>query len=115
MALGIFPARQKPGGGSGVLSRFALCSREPRDNFKARTREGYHRKAAIRALRAKPTPAGFPAVRCGRPKAYDVGRLLPVLKPIWFASQQPFGSRLHALLPEWVPAYEADHREGALF
>lgn len=71
---------------------------------------GYHRKAAIRALRAKPKPAAFPALKSGRPKEYDSRRLLPVLKAIWFAAHQPCGSRLHALLPEWVPAYEADHR-----
>jgi hypothetical protein len=33
-----------------------------------------------------------------------------VLKPIWFAALQPCGSRLAALLPEWLPAYEADQR-----
>lgn len=36
--------------------------------------------------------------------------MLPVLKPIWFTAFQPCGTRLHALLPEWLPAYEADHR-----
>ena len=70
---------------------------------------GYHRKAAIRALRGhKPNRA--PALLLGRPRKYHPERLLPVLKPIWFASFQPCGSRLHALLPEWLPAYEADHR-----
>jgi len=71
---------------------------------------GYHRKAAIRALRARPAPVAFPVVKSGRPKEYEASRLLPILKPIWFAAQQPCGSRLHALLPEWLPAYEADHR-----
>lgn len=33
-----------------------------------------------------------------------------MLKPIWFAAFQPCGSRLAALLPEWLPAYEHDHR-----
>lgn len=71
---------------------------------------GYHRKAAIRALRSHgPAPGKAPAV-LGRPKEYHPGSLLPILKPIWFAAWQPCGSRLHALLPEWVPAYEADHR-----
>ena len=72
---------------------------------------GYHRKAAIRALRAKPATARFPALRSGRPKEYDAQRLLPLLKPIWFAALQPCGGRLHALLPEWLPAYEQDHRK----
>jgi hypothetical protein len=72
---------------------------------------GYHRKSAIRALRAQAPPTRTPAlVLPGRPRAYHPERLLPVLKPIWFAALQPCGSRLHALLPEWLPAYEADHR-----
>ena len=72
---------------------------------------GYHRKAAIRALRAGPRPPRTLAVVLGRPREYDPQKLLPVLKPIWFAAFQPCGSRLVALLPEWLPAYEADqHR-----
>jgi hypothetical protein len=71
---------------------------------------GYHRKAAIRALRARPAPPRSVAVVLGRPREYDPQRLWPVLKPIWFAAFQPCGSRLAALLPEWLAAYEADHR-----
>jgi hypothetical protein len=71
---------------------------------------GYHRKAAIRALNRGPRMRRAAAVITGRPREYDPGRLLPVLKPIWFAALQPCGSRLRALLPEWLPAYEADHR-----
>lgn len=70
---------------------------------------GYHRKAAIRALRVRPRPPGTAALILGRPREYDPQRLLPVVKPIWFAALQPCGSRLVALLPEWLPAYEADH------
>lgn len=73
---------------------------------------GYHRKAAIRALRqpqAKPA-IGRVNLVLGRPKSYHPEKLLPVLKPIWFAAFQPCGSRLHALLPEWLAAYELDHR-----
>lgn len=71
---------------------------------------GYHRKAAIRALkrRARGKPAA-PFV-IGRPKEYDPERLLVVLKPIWLAALQPCGKRLVAALPTWVPAYEQDHR-----
>lgn len=64
---------------------------------------GYHRKAAIRALRAQPPPFDAPAVQRSRPRDYEPARLLPVLKPIWFAALQPCGSRLAALLPEWLP------------
>ena len=73
---------------------------------------GYHRKAAIRALRRPEPSAAVPKLNVvlGRPKTYHPERLLPVLKPIWFSAFQPCGSRLHALLPEWVPAYEQDHR-----
>jgi hypothetical protein len=71
---------------------------------------GYHRKAAIRALHARPKPPVAPALILGRPREYRPDTLLPILKPIWFAAFQPCGSRLVALLPEWLPAYEADHR-----
>lgn len=72
---------------------------------------GYHRKAAIRALR-EPQPKVLNSrvnVVLGRPKTYHPESLLPILKPIWFSAFQPCGSRLHALLPEWLPAYELDH------
>lgn len=71
---------------------------------------GYHRKAAIRALNSQAPRPRASAVVLGRPKSYHPETLLPILKPIWFAAFQPCGSRLHALLPEWLPAYEADHR-----
>lgn len=77
---------------------------------QAQTLLGYHRKAAIRALRNRPAPPRPLTVRLGRPREYDPQTLLPVLKPIWFAAFQPCGSRLVALLPEWLPAYETDHR-----
>ena len=72
---------------------------------------GYHRKAAIRALRATGARPPGPRPVLGRPKTYQADRLLPVLKAIWFAALQPCGRRLHALLPEWLPAYEIDHRQ----
>ena len=70
---------------------------------------GYHRKAAIRRLAAEPI---LPPVtrRSGRPRKYDPQVLLPVLKSIWLAGQQPCGKRLASMMPEWVPAYEAYHR-----
>jgi hypothetical protein len=70
---------------------------------------GYHRKAAIRALRAKPAVARAAWVR-GRPRSYDPDKLLPPLKAIWLAALQPCSLRLHACLPDWLPDYEADHR-----
>ena len=71
---------------------------------------GYHRKAAIRALRQVQEVTCRVNLVLGRPKTYQPETLLPILKPIWFSAFQPCGSRLHALLPEWLPAYEVDHR-----
>lgn len=70
---------------------------------------GYHRKSAIRRLSAGPIRASV-APRAGRPRKYDAGLLLPVLKSIWLSGQQPCGKRLVSMMPEWVPAYEAYHR-----
>lgn len=70
---------------------------------------GFHRKAAIRAVGCKPKPAAAAPALLGRPPTYPPQRLLPVLKPIWFTAQQPCGRRLAALLPDWLPAFEADH------
>ena len=50
----------------------------------------YHRKAAIRALRHTPRPPHAPAF-IGRPLKYEPAVLLPPLKVIWLASQQPCG------------------------
>ena len=61
---------------------------------------GLHRKAAIRTLRRAVAPARAP-VLIGRPREYDAAQLLPVLKPIWLAAQQPCGKRLVAALPDW--------------
>lgn len=69
---------------------------------------GYHRKAAVRALRIKERVSGPHVI--GRPKEYDPERLIIPLKTIWLAALQPCGERLKAALPEWLPAYETDHR-----
>lgn len=71
---------------------------------------GYHRKSAIRALGEKPVRVvAMPAI-VGRPRVYEPELLLPALRTIWLAGQQPCGKRLVAMMPEWVPAYEAFHR-----
>lgn len=76
---------------------------------------GYHRKSAIRALRPKAAPVKRRKLKAtiGRPRLYEPERLLPVLKVIWLAGQQPCGRRLESMMPEWVPAYEAYHRRVA--
>jgi hypothetical protein len=71
---------------------------------------GYHRKAAIRALRAQEVERK-PWVNAGRPVTYHPGRLTPWLRPIWQATNFACGRRLVAMLPEWIPAYEAHERK----
>jgi hypothetical protein len=70
---------------------------------------GYHRKSAIRALRAPAVIPG-PRIVTGRPVTYEPGVLLPTLRKIWEATDYACGLRLAAMLPEWIPAYEAHER-----
>jgi hypothetical protein len=70
---------------------------------------GYHRKAAIRALRAREIVPG-PRIITGRPSTYEPKKLLPWLRPIWQATDYACGRRLVAMLPEWIPAYEQHER-----
>ncbi len=70
---------------------------------------GYHRKAAIRALRAAELAPG-PRIITGRPTRYEPKKLLPWLRPIWQATDYACGRRLVAMLPEWIPAYEQHER-----
>lgn len=71
---------------------------------------GYHRKAAIRALRAPRIEPG-PHLMTGRPVSYEPELLLPYLRPIWRATDYACGRRLVAMLPEWIPAYEQHERK----
>ena len=59
---------------------------------------GYHRKSAIRALRA-PVVVRGPVILTGRPVSYEPGLLLPWLRPIWRATDYACGRRLVAMLP----------------
>src|ERR1019366_370678 len=70
---------------------------------------GYHRKAAIRALRRRAVARG-PVVLTGRPVSYEPSLLVPWLRPIWQATDYACGRRLVAMLPEWIPAYEQHER-----
>jgi hypothetical protein len=70
---------------------------------------GYHRKAAIRSLRAWTIERG-PWMITGRPVTYEPERLLPYLRAIWQATDYACGRRLVAMLPEWIPAYEQHER-----
>src|SRR5215218_1981393 len=74
---------------------------------------GYHRKAAIRALQKPPVARMAKkavAAPRGRPRQYEAAALLPALRAIWLAAQQPCGRRLTAAMTDWVPAYEQEHR-----
>lgn len=66
---------------------------------------GFHRTDPPAAA-----PPPSPPFVLGRPRDHEPWRILPVLKSIWFAAWQPCGSPRAALLPEWLSAYEADHR-----
>lgn len=70
---------------------------------------GYHRKAAIRSLRAARVER-TPRIMRGRPIRYEPRVLLPWLRPIWQATDYACGRRLVAMLPEWIPAYEQHER-----
>jgi hypothetical protein len=71
---------------------------------------GYHRKAAIRALRQTPQKEVALPSMMGRPRLYEPEKLLRPLKAIWLSANQPCGKLLVAALPMWVPAYESYHR-----
>lgn len=70
---------------------------------------GYHRKAAIRALRA-PEITRHSGIITGRPVFYEPQLLRRWLRPIWAATDYACGRRLVAMLPEWIPAYEQHER-----
>jgi hypothetical protein len=70
---------------------------------------GYHRKAAIRALRRRAVERA-PWILTGRPVTYEPSQLVPWLQPIWAATDYACGRRLVAMLPEWIPAYEQYER-----
>jgi hypothetical protein len=65
---------------------------------------GYHRKAVLRLLN-RPMRSG-PRKRSGPKIIYDPAELLPVLKPVWLASEQLCGKLLKAALPEWLEHHE---------
>ena len=65
---------------------------------------GYHRKAALRLLN-QPLRM-VPLKRPGPKLTYDPLAMLPVLKPIWLASDQLCSKLLKAALPEWLAHHE---------
>lgn len=73
----------------------------------------YSRKHVIKMLGAKAGWGGSPENPKGRPRVYGEAEA-NVLWTIWRAAEQPCGKRLKALLPEWLPYYEAEHGKLAL-
>src|SRR4051812_4164551 len=71
---------------------------------------GYHRKAAIRALRRAHLPQRAPGIVTGRPREYDSQELRPVLRTIWDAANYPCGRRLAGMIGDWLASYEADQK-----
>ena len=68
---------------------------------------GYHRKHAIRLLRkykrfTRPKPK-----KRGPKPIYHMESLLKPLKKIWLAANLPCSKRLKAILPLWLPGYQA--------
>jgi hypothetical protein len=65
---------------------------------------GYHRKSALRLLNRPLRPVPFK--RPGPKIIYDPAVVLPVLRPIWLASDQLCGKLLKAALPQWLEHHE---------
>lgn len=92
--------------------RYLSAGREHKRKLLDQAQEllGYHRKSAIRSLRA-PTMERGPRIVTGRPITYEPELLLPYLRPIWQATDYACGQRLVAMMPEWVPAFEQHERK----
>lgn len=99
-----------------VLSRMRYRYRGAGLEYKTRLIDeavelfGYHRKAAIRALRRTEREV-VPVYVIGRPREYEPEQMLKPLKAIWLTALQPCGKRLVALMPRWIQAYEEDHQK----
>jgi hypothetical protein len=60
---------------------------------------GYHRKFALRLVNR---PLKLRRRKAGPKRKYDPQKLLPVLKPLWLAADQPCGKLLKVILPVWT-------------
>lgn len=69
---------------------------------------GYNRKYAIRLLQMEPDINKSIGCKKRGPKPkYQPEKIVPILKEIWFASDQVCSKKLQALIPFWLPHYEA--------
>jgi hypothetical protein len=68
---------------------------------------GYHRKYAIRRLKANNrADRSHQLSQRGRKKSYDHPLLLDVLRDLWVATNLLCSMRLKAIIPLWLPYYE---------
>ncbi len=65
---------------------------------------GYHRQATLRLLN-RPLHT-TPPKRSGPKRIYEPAQVLPVLKAIWLASDQPCSKLLRAALPQWLDHHQ---------
>jgi hypothetical protein len=70
---------------------------------------GYHRKAAIRALRSE--PVARVGVITGRPLEYHAAEVRPVLRAVWSAANYPCGRRLAGMMADWLAGYEQHEKK----
>ena len=103
-----------------IAARYLVAQRAQKsrmlDEYCATVRVS--RKHAIamigRAIKALADEVGgvlrAPRRRTGRPRVYAADReLFAAIHTIWEAHPRPCGKRLVALLPNWLPFYEAEH------
>lgn len=93
-----------------LRERYELASRKERELIldELCATLGYHRKHAIRLLNsasAKKKPQCLS--KRGRKNQYDDPMILEVIIDIWRVTNLPCSKRLKAILPLWLPHYEA--------
>ena len=68
---------------------------------------GFHRKHAIRILARRSKPRSPPRRKPGPKSIYAFPEILRPLKKIWLTANLPCSKRLKAMIPLWLPGYEA--------
>lgn len=93
-----------------LRERYQLASRKERELIldELCATLGYHKKHAIRLLNATSTKKQPQSLsKRGRKHQYDDPMILEVLLDIWRVTNLPCSKRLKAILPLWLPHYEA--------
>lgn len=93
-----------------ITRRYQKANREKKtvilDEFCANF--GYNRKYAIRRIKAFLQPKKKPTSQSPGPRSrYQEPAILKTLQDIWLAAHMPCSKRLKALLPIWLPSYQA--------